>query len=324
MDGEVERIVEDFPNLLYSLVNQIPEGRVTTYGKLAEALGDKRAARAVGQLLKQNPEPVEVPCHRVVRSSGNLGGYVEGKEMKAELLEAEGVEVGYKEVENFENIVFENFSSEKPLHKLREEQHEKKKLVEIEELEGEPRFVGGVDAAYGNGEGYAVLYVWDEERSKEYVSKIQSEVKFPYIPTYLAFRELPLLLEAVEKAEVRPDVVMVDGNGILHPERFGLASHLGVETDIPTLGVAKSKLCGRIKGKIAHETPTVEVEMSGERRGYALLSSERAEKPIYISPGHRIGCEESLDLVRKYCNYKVPKPVRKAHILAGKMKDKCP
>lgn len=98
----------DFQRKVLNLVKKIPEGKVTTYKKLAEALGNPNSQRAVGNALAKNPEPVKIPCHRVVKSNGKIGGYARGKEEKIKLLENEGIEVKNGEI-NLEKYLFNNF-----------------------------------------------------------------------------------------------------------------------------------------------------------------------------------------------------------------------
>ncbi len=318
-------MVESFRQDFYSLVSQIPEGRVSTYGALARALGSERAARAVGKMLNENPRPVEVPCHRVVRSDGSLGGYARGKEEKIRLLEEEGVGVKDGMVKNFEQILFEDFESDKPLEILREEQQKVKEKVKIEESGIDFSLVAGVDVSYSNGKAYPALSLWDHERKEEIdVFTIEMEVEFPYIPTFLAFREFPSLLEILDVVKKMPDVIMVDGNGVMHPDGVGLASHFGVEAETPTVGVAKSKLCGNLVGEIDREKNKMisEVRKNGKLIGHALLEGDRAKNPIYVSPGHETSHEEAVQLVRSYCTYKIPDPIRRAHIEATKRRKK--
>ena len=128
---------------------------------------------------------------------------------------------------------------------------------------------------------------------------------FPYIPTYLAYREIPIITKIIEKLEQKPDMVMVDGNGILHPFGIGIASHLGVVMNIPTIGVAKGLLCGEEKNGI--------ITINGSLSGYALHHSK---KPIFVSPGHRVSTETALKIVKHFLRYRLPEPIRHAHILA--------
>jgi deoxyribonuclease V len=107
---------------------------------------------------------------------------------------------------------------------------------------------------------------------------------------------------------------MFDGNGLLHPYNIGLASHAGVSLNVPSIGVAKSLLYGKVENNV--------VKINGEKCGYALISSKQATKPIYISPGHRISFESSVKIVKNLCKNKIPEPLRRAHILANrKIKD---
>jgi len=112
--------------------------------------------------------------------------------------------------------------------------------------------------------------------------------------------------------------MLIDGNGALHPWRFGVASHIGVELDIPTVGVAKKLLCGKVKkepGRVGEYSP---VELDGRQLGWAYKSTKRA-KPIYISPGHRVSMGTALALVREWCGKKgskLPGPLAAAHRLA--------
>ncbi len=317
--------IRSFREYFYSLVSQIPEGRVSTYGTLAKALGSERAARAVGKMLNQNPRPVEVPCHRVVRYDGTLGGYGGGKEKKKGLLEEEGVEIKDGRVKGFEKVFFEDFESHKPLQRLREEQYRVQKKITVQESGVEFMTVAGVDVSYSNGTAYPALSLWDHENKEEIdVFTTEIEVEFPYIPTFLAFKELPCLLEVLDLVEDKPDVIMVDGNGVMHPDGVGLASHLGVEACIPTIGVAKSKLCGRLLDEIDREKnkKLSEIRKNGKLIGHALLEGDRAKNPIYVSPGHKVSHMEAIELVKEYCRYKVPEPIRRAHIEANKRRKK--
>lgn len=299
------------------MVQQIPSGRVTTYGALARALGDIRAARTVGKMLNENPRPVVVPCHRVVMSDGKIGGFGMGVPKKIEMLAQEGIDVENGEVVDFEEVLFEDFESDKPLNKLRKRQEEIKEKIIIEDDFDELKIVGGVDVSYKDYYGYAALSIWDEKEEKRIVFE-EGEVPFPYISSYLSFREVPLIKKLLDKVEEKPDVLLVDGNGIMHPRGIGLASQLGVIADIPTIGVAKSQLCGKKEEEVTHEEPVSRVLADDDLLGYAYLSSERAKNPIYVSPGHRVSHETALEVVKMHCNYKVPDPVRSAHINATK------
>ncbi len=140
---------------------------------------------------------------------------------------------------------------------------------------------------------------------------------FPYIPGLLSFRELPAVLEALEQLSELPDLLLCDGQGIAHPRRLGIASHLGLLVDIPSVGVAKTRLCG------THEEPPnqrgawtplrVEDEVIG-----AVLRTRPGVKPLYISPGHRISLATAIQYVMACCTrYRLPETTRHAHRLAS-------
>jgi len=143
------------------------------------------------------------------------------------------------------------------------------------------------------------------------------KIVFPYIPGLLSFRELPLILSACEKLSSVPDLVLVDGQGIAHPRRMGLASHLGLLLDKPTVGCAKSRLCGY------HDMPGVEpgsyAELidKDEVVGVALRT-RCGVKPVYVSIGHKVDLQTARNRVLECCRgYRLPEPTRLAHLAAG-------
>lgn len=311
----------DFTEYFYTLVKQIPEGRVSTYGELARTLGDIRASRAVGRMLNQNPYAPIVPCHRVVMGDGSLGGFGAGIPEKIKRLAKEGVFVSDDRVVDFEDIFFNDFLSDFPLVEMREEQKELSGKVVLEDAISRVDTVGGIDVAY-NAHGYGACVVFDYSE-KEVVRKIitESDVDIPYIPTYLAFRELPVIEKLLKRMRKKPTVLLIDGNGVLHPFGLGIASHVGVKLSIPTIGVAKSLLCGKLKTEVCEVGQYSEVEYEDRLIGYALRSSPRAKKLIYISPGHMVSFDTALDVVKRFCRYKIPEPIRQAHGLATKARD---
>ncbi len=300
----------DLYTYFYKLVMQIPPGRVSTYGALARALGDIRAARACGVMLSQNPDPPRIPCHRVVKSDGSIGGFThpDGVRKKIERLRNEGVEVKNGKIVSFSEILFEDFRTDYPLRILRKEQEKMRDRVILKDCTL-PNIVGGVDISYGGRTAYGALVIMDESGVREIITK-KMQVNFPYIPTYLAFREAPLIAELLKEAG--DIILMVDGNGILHPRKFGLASHVGVENSLPTIGVAKSFLTGKVEGE--------RVFIGGEQVGWFVRSGRR--KGIYISPGHCVSLSTSLRMVRRYLKYKTPEPLRLAHIYANELRRK--
>jgi len=149
------------------------------------------------------------------------------------------------------------------------------------------------------------------------IKSVAGPLGFPYIPGLLSFREAPLILAACEELKLVPDLIIVDGQGIAHPRRMGLASHLGLFLNIPTIGCAKSLLCG------GHEVPAeepgsyAEIIDGGEIIG-AALRTKLGVKPVYVSIGHRLNLESAIHWVLKCCRgYRLPEPTRLAHLAAG-------
>ena len=183
-----------------------------------------------------------------------------------------------------------------------------------------PRFIAGVDISTGRGEGMATGAVVVLEYPKLNVVEIKivrGKLDFPYIPGLLSFRESPLTLAACQKLTITPDLIFVDGQGIAHPRRLGLASHLGLFLNTPTIGCAKSLLCGN------HEIPGTEpgsyteIVDRGEVIGAALRTKLRV-KPVYVSIGHKVDLQATIYWVTKCCHgYRLPEPTRLAHLAAG-------
>jgi deoxyribonuclease V len=149
------------------------------------------------------------------------------------------------------------------------------------------------------------------------IQTASGDLEFPYIPGLLSFRELPLTIAACEKLSITPDLIVVDGQGIAHPRRIGLASHLGIIMDIPTIGCAKSRLCG------SHTEPENEPgdytnlidkdEIIG-----AVVRTKHGVKPVYVSIGHRISLDTAINWIIRCCRgYRLPQPIRLAHLAAG-------
>jgi deoxyribonuclease V len=183
-----------------------------------------------------------------------------------------------------------------------------------------PHYIAGVDMSISRtrtvATGAVVVLEYPGLRLAE-VRVAHGEVDFPYVPGLLSFREAPILLRVCRTLEISPDLVLVDGQGIAHPRRIGLASHLGLFLDMPTIGCAKSRLCGR------HETPGIEPgnyadlidrdEIIG-----VVLRTKTGTKPVYISVGHKINLAAAVHWILECCKgYRLPEPVRLAHQAAG-------
>ena len=140
----------------------------------------------------------------------------------------------------------------------------------------------------------------------------------PYVSGYLGFRECPALVAAWDAMAERPDLILVDGQGVSHPRRCGIATHLGVVLDVPTIGCAKTLLCGKPDGALG-DAPGSRVALidRGEVVGAALRTRARA-KPIFVSTGHRISLDSAVEWVMKLCDgRRLPVPIRMAHDAAN-------
>ncbi len=185
---------------------------------------------------------------------------------------------------------------------------------------GAVRRIAGVDVGFeeGNTITRAAVAVLDFPSLTllEY-AVAREQTRFPYVPGLLSFREVPAVLAAMEKLSALPDMLLCDGQGIAHPRRLGIASHLGVLLDLPTIGVAKSRLVGSHAEVGEEKGDWRPLEDKGEVIGCVLRSRSRV-KPLYISPGHRVG----LDSARRWVmncltRYRLPETTRWAHRLAS-------
>jgi len=183
-----------------------------------------------------------------------------------------------------------------------------------------PRLIAGMDISTSKTEATAraavVILNYPELEVVE-VEVASGRLSFPYIPGLLSFREAPLTLAACEKLKLTPDLILIDGQGILHPRRFGLASHLGLLLEKPTIGCAKSLLCGDCQEPGVEPGSYSEVVDNGEVIG-AALRTKRGTKPIYVSIGHKIDLASAIYWVMQ-CGrgFRVPEPTRLAHLAAG-------
>lgn len=147
-------------------------------------------------------------------------------------------------------------------------------------------------------------------------------ITFPYVPGLLSFREAPAVLATLGKLKNCPDLLLCDGQGIAHPRKFGLASHLGLWLGIPTIGCAKKLLCGEHAPLGQNRGDRQPLTLRGEEVGCVFRSRDRV-KPLYISPGHLADMESSITIIRSCLGrYRIPEPLRQAHNLATLMRTK--
>ena len=194
-------------------------------------------------------------------------------------------------------------------------------VIERDEV-GEVRHVAGVDVGFEDGgqttRAAVVLLSFPD------LALISSRVarrptSFPYVPGLLAFRELPAILEALASLEARPDLILCDGHGRIHPRRFGLACHLGVATDIPTIGVGKSHYLGQYEPPGPNRGNWNPITDRGERIG-AIVRTRPNVRPIYVSVGHRVDLAAAVaTTLRCITRYRLPEPTRLAHQQASRL-----
>jgi deoxyribonuclease V len=185
------------------------------------------------------------------------------------------------------------------------------------------RLAAGVDVSYEkHGEkffaGVVVLSLPEFEIVEE--ATACARVTFPYIPGLLSFRELPVVLDAFRSLRTVPDAVLVDGQGIAHPRRLGIASHLGLWLGLPTVGCAKSRLCGQHPEAGRKRGDMAPLLLNGERVGVVLRTRDGV-KPLYISPGHLTDVPAAAKLVLACATrYRMPEPTRLAHHLTNRIR----
>jgi len=196
-------------------------------------------------------------------------------------------------------------------------------VIETDALPGALRLVAGADVSYDRGSPalYAAVVVLDAESLEVVdVAHATTRAEFPYVPGYLSFRELPPLLAAFERLRLRPDLVLCDGHGRAHPRRFGLACHLGVALDLPTIGCAKSRLVGE------HREPSARrgahTALRDGRAGIGeVLRTREGVAPVYISIGHRVSLTTARRLVLRFTpRFRVAEPIRAAHAEVNRLR----
>jgi deoxyribonuclease V len=188
------------------------------------------------------------------------------------------------------------------------------KIVLEDRLPRQIKTVAGVDVSYVGNIGVGALTVLDYESLKLLESKVAAcQVKMPYIPSLLSFREIPPAMASIKKLKIQPDVFLVDAQGLAHPYRCGFASHLGLIIGKPTIGAAKSRLIGE---PVEMKGQTFLVD-KGEVIG-AVVTTKEGAKPIYVSVGHMVSLETAVKIVKHCAKNRIPEPTLQAHKLATK------
>jgi len=202
-------------------------------------------------------------------------------------------------------------------------QNDLRQRVVLETTFSEVRTIAGADIAVGRDEnrGYAGVIVYEFPSFRE-IERAHAvvEIKFPYVPGLLVFREGPALLAAFEKIKTEPDIIIFDGQGLAHPRRMGIATHMGIILDKPTIGCAKSRLTGTFYEpgpNVGDYSPL----MDGEETIGAVLRTRENVNPIFVSQGHKIDLPKSIEIIMQCLDgYRIPKPTREADKFVGQVK----
>jgi deoxyribonuclease V len=188
---------------------------------------------------------------------------------------------------------------------------------------GEIRFVAGADIALdpNTNTGYAGIIVYSFPELEEVERRsAKGKLRFPYVPGLLSFREGPLLLDVMERLRKEPDLFLFDAQGIAHPRRFGLASHLSVLLDKPGIGVAKSRLCGTHREPANRVGAWSKLHDGNETIG-AVLRTRKNVKPIFVSVGHRVTLDMAVELTLACTDgFRIPRPTRQADRWVAQLK----
>ena len=198
--------------------------------------------------------------------------------------------------------------------------------IKTANLTGRPRLVAGADCAFIDpGDRIVACWVVWDLRTKTAVESahVVRPVRFPYVPGLLSFREAPAIIAAARRLKCEPDVFMLDGQGLAHPRRMGLASHVGLFLDRPTLGCAKSLLCGEYREPKNTQGATSPLLDKGELIGRIVRTHEDC-KPVFVSIGHRISLIDAVK-VTLWCDggFRIPQPTRLADQLVARLKSEC-
>ena len=193
----------------------------------------------------------------------------------------------------------------------------------IAPLEPLPRFVAGADCAFSADKqtifAAAVVYDRETQRTVE-LAHATRPAEFPYIPTFLSFREGPAIKQAIGALKHEFGAILFDGQGFAHPRRCGIASHLAIELDQPAVGVGKSRLIGTF-GKLALNAGATTPLTDGDEQIGVVLRTQKNIRPVFVSMGHRVNLDSAIKLVLACCTrYRIPEPTRQADIEVAKLK----
>lgn len=193
-------------------------------------------------------------------------------------------------------------------------------IVETDDFAAPIKTVAGIDLGYdAKTDTCRAVVVVLNFPGLQLVEKAEAilPIQFPYVPGLLSFRETPVAVKALEKLQITPDLILCDGQGIAHPRRFGIACHIGLLADVPTIGVAKSVLVGKFDNLGETRGSTAQMIYKSEKLGVALRTKDKVQ-PVYVSVGHKIGLETAIDYVLRCTpKYRLPETTRLADSLAS-------
>ncbi|PAU92920.1 deoxyribonuclease V [Aliifodinibius salipaludis] len=205
----------------------------------------------------------------------------------------------------------------------KELQQELRQQIKLEPLPEPPKYIAGADISFSRGSDLmhaAIIVLELPDLTPVARSLASDETSFPYIPGLLAFREMPVLLKAWNQLKLKSDVLILDGHGVAHPRRMGIATHFGIEVDHPTIGCAKNILTGTHGDLGIDKGDKAYLIDDDEKIGIALRSRTNVN-PIYVSPGYRCSFKDTYNIVMgALTKYKLPKTSRLAHQWANKLR----
>ncbi len=201
-------------------------------------------------------------------------------------------------------------------------QNEIAEAVRLTPLISEPETVAGMDVAFTDREAVCAVVVMRYKELEIIEERIlKDSIPFPYIPGYLSFREGPLMKKALECLNTKPDILLIDGQGIAHPRGVGIATHIGVLTGLPSVGCAKSKLVGEYEEPCSEKGCWSRLIHEGKTVG-AAVRTRTGVKPVFVSPGHLVTLDDAVRVVL-HCStkYRLPEPIRRADHLSRRFKN---
>ena len=312
----------DLEGALSALVAAIPHRRVTTFGRLASGLGSRQAAMWVARTIRAHSHTPVCRCHRVVRHDGTLPRW---NSDQTERLQRDGITVSNDLVDLGHYLLDVTTHGVPPLNALIDLQARIGRAVgaQTDETVSEPRAVrqiAGVDLSYSGDRATATAAIVDYPSLTLLGSvSTESDVGFPYIPSFLAYRELPALVSLVDRVADTawsPDVWIVDGSGQLHPRRAGIATMLGFYCRLPTIGITKRRLTGGVAGTDALGQCVVS---DGDELGYRLHAPAGGQ-PIYVSPGFGVSRTSAAAWIRRlHQSERLPRPIHWADQISRKL-----